>query len=41
MPLNHAAVALALITDDDAKMIKNATYFCLQWTPLGGGATAP
>jgi len=29
MPLCHAAVDLAFITDDDAKMLKNATYFCL------------
>jgi len=26
---------LAFITDDVAKMLKNPTYFCLQWTPLG------
>jgi len=29
MPLCHAAVNLAFITDDDAKMLKNATYILL------------
>jgi len=26
---------LALITDDIAEMLKNATHFYLQWTPRG------
>ena len=29
MPLCHAAVVLAFITNGDAKMLNNATYFCL------------
>jgi len=36
MPLCHAAVDLAFITDDDAKMLKNARY-CLLIMDSNGG----
>jgi len=36
--LYHASVLVRLsqLIRDIAKMLKNATYFCLQWTPLRG-----
>jgi len=36
MPLRHVAVDLAFITDNNAKMLKNATYFAYSGLP---GAT--
>jgi len=33
MPLCHAVVDLAFITDDDAKMLKNTTYFAYNGFP--------
>jgi len=33
---NAAAVDLVFITDDDAKMLKNPTFFAYNGLPLGG-----